>query len=352
MIERWEELWRRHGTPLGDYLGGRLPASFAGLPAEYEAARAAAVVFSVTYRTLLLATGSDRATFLQGMLTNDVRALTAGQGCRAALLNQTGKIVADLRVYAETDRILLDVFTTRAAPVCEALNRYIVADDVEVHPADTAPLIGLAGPTAPAVLARLGAAPASPPDVLQHWTATVGGRPVRVVAVSEVEGEGFVICGTLADGLDLFEAASAAGAIPIGMEAINVLRVAAGVPWYGIDMDETHLVMEVGLDRAISFTKGCYLGQEYVERVAARGHVNRRLSALCFTPDVPASGAKLTRSGHEVGWVTSAVRSPDLGPIGLGYVHRECWDPGTTLDAATPGGSLTATVTTLPFPAK
>lgn len=291
-------------------------------------------------------TGEDRVNFLQGMLTNDVRSLEPGCGMAAAHLDRNGKIITDLRVYADKDEILLDVPAGRAEALREALERFLVADDVEIAPADEQPLAGLEGARAAELLARVfGAQP--PVQRFAHSTARLAGTAYRLIAASEVGRKGFVVAGPENASEYCLSVLRAAGAVSASGEVLEILRVESGVPRYGVDMTEDNLVMEVGLADAISFTKGCYLGQEVVERIAARGHVNRRLCGLLVDGDVlPAPGTVLRAGGREAGHVTSAVRSIALDRvIALGYVRRDHWDPGTALDA----GGARATVTALPF---
>lgn len=341
------------GAQLATVLGTVLPGRFAAADREYGAARDGCAMWIAGFRRMLAAVGEDRVTFLHGMLSNDVKALSTGEGTDAALLTQQGKIVSDLRVYAERDRILLDVFAERADVVTAALEKFIVADDVELSvPDDAQPLIGITGPGAGAVLEAVlgGALPAR--RAVAHETRTVAGATLRVMAVDESNGAGYMLCGAPSRVTELWQALRAAGAQPIGMEALNVLRVEAGIPWYGIDMDEDVLLMETNLDRAVSFSKGCYLGQEVVERVAARGKVNKKLTGLTVDGDtVPLHDATLAADGRDIGRITSAVRSPALQRvIALGYVHRDYLDPGTIVSVVAPSAELKARVTTLPFP--
>jgi folate-binding protein YgfZ len=319
---------------------------------EYRVAREGCVVYAADTRRLIAVTGEDRVTFLHGMLSNDVKKLRPGDGIYAALLTQQGKIVSDVRVYADTDRLLLDVPSLRAEAVPTALEKFIVADDVELNlAADEQPLLGLTGPSSTAALERaMGKArPARTP--LAHQVCELAGARVRVIAVDAVDGAGYTICGSPAVAAALMHVLQGAQAEPIGVEALNILRVEAGVPCYGVDMDEEILLMETNLDRAVSFTKGCYLGQEVVERVSARGKVNKKLTGLHLAGAVvPDSGTVLHADTREVGWITSAVRSLGLGHVvALGYVHRDFLEPGSVLTASLGQSDVQATVTNLPF---
>lgn len=346
------EAARAHGAALEDVHGVLLAARYQESDREWRVAREGAAVFDAGFRACLTATGSDRVTFLHGMLSNDVKALQPGRGMYTAMLNQSGKVVADARVYAEPDRLVLETFAWSVGDLGQALEHHLVADDVELaRPADDQPLIGLEGPFARAALGEalgLGVLPAEP---FAHARLAFAGRPLRVACVSELAREGFVLHGEGELAAPLFDACREAGAVPLGMEALNVLRVEQGVPWPKAEMDDTVLALEVGLERAISFNKGCYLGQEVVERIAARGHVNRRLTGLLIEGDALPERGALVRSGeHEVGTVTSAVRSIALGRvIALALVHRKFLEPPVALEVAAGGRTVEAVPAALPF---
>ncbi|MDX2165650.1 MAG: glycine cleavage T C-terminal barrel domain-containing protein [Deltaproteobacteria bacterium] len=325
-----------------------LPAHFGDPAREWRAAREGAAVIAATYRQLIAATGGDRIDFLQGMLSNDVKALVDGQGVYAAVLDQTGKVATDLRVYAEPQRLLLDVVAWRAALLRERLEKYLVADDVELEPlVDEIPLVQLEGPLAAAVAREALGLDALPVEPLAHARASFQGAAVRVVRASEVWRQGVLLCGPPARLGGLLDACCEAGGTLAGMQALDALRIEAGVAWPGRDMDDSTLIMETGREAAVSFNKGCYLGQEVVERIAARGHVNRRLSGLQLDADaLPAPRTPVLADGREVGYVTSATHSPLLGRgIALAYIHRRHWAPGERLRV----GDADATVVALPF---
>jgi folate-binding protein YgfZ len=354
MTDEFERALRARGAVLEGFQGLTLPAHFGDVGREWRAAREGGAVFAAGFRTLVAATGEDRVSFLQGMLSNDVKGLAAGQGTYAAMLDQQGKVVSDLRLYVEADRMLLDVVAWRRPALQAALERFIVADDVELAPpADQAALLGLEGPLARAIAAEALGVGELPPAPYGHLRAAFGGAPVLAIAASEVDGDGVLVCGPPDAAAPLFDACVEAGARPLGMQALNVLRVEAGVPWAGVDMDESVLIMETGRQAAISFSKGCYLGQEVVERIAARGHVNRHLAGVVLDGDrPPAAGAKLLADGHEVGYVTSAVRSEALGRvIALAMIHCKHTAPGERLAVDSDGAALAATVSALPFTA-
>ncbi len=337
------------GAILAPFEGIELIAHFGDVDREWRAAREGAAMFPATHRRVLAATGGDRVEFLQGMLSNDVRAIGAGTGCYAALLNQTGKVVTDLRVYADADRLLLDVLAWRAMALRESLERFLIADDVELADASDQPLLQLEGPMARAVVGEALGTTALPATPLSHVTTEFAGERLRVIDVSEVDRDGVLVCGPADLTLRLFDACREAGATPAGMAALDRLRIEAGVAWPGIDMDESTLIMETGRDAALSFSKGCYLGQEVVERIAARGHVNRRISGLLLDGDVlPARGTALLAEGRPVGYVTSVARSPLLErPIALAMIQIKHGTVGERLERA--DDATVATVAALPF---
>jgi len=343
------------GATLIDDRGVELPERFTDSLQEYQAVREKAGLIDLSFRVQVRMTGEDQVTFLQGMVSNDIKALQPGEGCAAALLTEQGRVVADLRVYGLDPCLLLDVDARVREKMVEALSRFIIADDVEMEDLSGRQVtLALQGPLASEVLTAAGT-PISLSKELQHRAATLAGIGVHIVRASNTGEDGYEILVPSAQAelvwQALLQAGGPLGLLPVGLTALNMLRIEAGIPWYGLDMDEGRIVLEVGLEQAISFTKGCYLGQEVVERATARGHVNRKLSGLVVQGDTPpASGDKLFHDSQEVGWVTSAVVSPRLGrPIALGYVRREHRTPGTRLRIDRQGTPVVAEVATLPF---
>jgi folate-binding protein YgfZ len=346
-----------HGAHFAVYGDHEIPRSFGDdVLSEYKAVRMSAGALDLSYRRKLRVTGSDRAGFLHGMLSNDVTSLSSGQGCHAAFLTVQAHVVADLRVYVLDDAIVLDAEPAAAPGLRDGLERHIIADDVEITDV-TASYVTLSvqGPHADQVIrAAVGDLPHFSRE-LDHVEAKVAGHAVRCVRVREAGELGYELLVPAENGRAVWRAVAEdgvrVGLRAVGREAFNVLRVEAGIPWYGLDMDESRIVLEVGLDDAISTTKGCYLGQEVVERASARGHVNRRLTGLRMEDrPIPAHGAEVRAEEKAIGVVTSAVDSPALGrPIAMAYIRRELLTPGTRVEVAGAGGPLTGYVTSLPF---
>ncbi len=343
------------GAAFAEMVGRRVAEHFGDPRAEYEAVRRAAGLIDLSHLGKVRIAGADRQDFLNRMLTNDIKTLAAGRGCPSFLLNPKGHVVAYLSLLALPDAFLAEADPAAAAAMIEMLARYTVADDVTLEDVSGAwGLLSLQGPAAPAVLGDLLGGPVPVLEPLQHVEAQVAGAAVRVVCHSRTGETGYDLWVAADRAAALWDAAAEAGGRhalrPVGLAALNVLRLEAGQAWGG-DVAGDVLAMETGLEGPISFSKGCYIGQEFVVRIAHRGHVNRKLSGLVLNGDrVPEAGDKVIQGDKEVGWTTSAALSPALGrPIALGYVRRECYDPGSKVTVRTAGHAVDAEVVALPF---
>ena len=330
---------------------------------QYEALHQGAGLLDRRSRGRLELIGADRRSYLQGLLTNDIEALSAGRGCYAALLTAQGRMVSDMRVSELGDRILVDLPAQTADGVSQRLADFIFSEDVEVRAAraDLAHL-GVYGPKASAILETVLTSSGS--ESLQQLSLDAnqqlrfGETPAVVVKSDDYGVAGFEIFIGVSEVAKLADAIRAAGANDVTADAVEVTRVEAGRPEFGPDMDEHTIPLEAGIEtRAISFTKGCYVGQEVIIRVLHRGQgrVARRLVGLLGTAaDGPlVRGMRIEAGNKAVGSITSAVESPRLGrPIALGYVHRDSAEPGTELQVmAEAAGSVRrlVTVVTTPF---
>jgi tRNA-modifying protein YgfZ len=330
----------------------------------YEALRGAAGLVDRSDRGRLRLTGQDRRAYLQGLLTNDIAALTPGTGCYASLLTAQGRMISDMYVIETGEALILDVERDVTAKVFAHLEEFVFTEDVQVSD-ETASLaqLGVFGPQAAAIVSQV-LGPGvhdSPPDTLEalpvlgnrspHWN----GHPLIVTRRDDVGVQGFdlLIDQGLATGLA--QAIRDAGATDVDAATVEVTRIESGRPVFHKDMTEETIPLEAGIeDRAISLTKGCYVGQEIIIRVLHRGggRVAKRLVGLTFDADaaVPAAGSVVrSAESREIGRVTSAVWSPRLQrAIGLGYVHRDFVEPGTRVAVAS-DATLAAVVTRLPF---
>ena len=330
-----------------------IPLDYGDAAAEYGAVRRRAGLIDRGDRGLIEATGRDRASFLHALLSNEIKALAPGQGCAATLLDIHGKVQATLLVWVLDDRIVLVTPPGMAAAVYEQLDKYLFAEKVGLEDVGGAHgLLLVAGPATPGLVRELaGAAPAEAP-----WSsvaATLDGVHVRLVRGAAETGEAEVWIMTPADATTrVWDAVVAAGARPVGQSALETLRIEAGTPRFGRDIDPGVLLPEIPFEALVSQTKGCYPGQEVVVRIRDRGHVNRHLRGLMLEgAEVPEAGAEVWADGAAVGRITSATRSPALGhAIALGFVRRQHAAPGTRVEVRSGERALAATVSDLPFP--
>ena len=327
------------GAPLADYFDCLLPERFTDPAAEYCIARESVALVDTNFYACIYLDGPDRARFLNAILTNDVNSLAAGQGNVSLLLNPQGHILAEMATYALPERLLAVPHAMVRERTVATLDKYIIMDDVTLDDAtDRTGSLALEGPQAAAVLRAVCEVEVEAMTEHAHTEASVGSVPCRVIRRSLFGEMGATL---IADRSHLpalwqtlLEAARARGGGPIGYAALSALRLEAGVPWFGYDFDDKYIPHEAALESShVSFTKGCYTGQEIVERVRSRGQVNRRRVGLQFSgSSVPARGAKLLADGREVGHVSSAALSPTLDRvIGMGYVRREHNSPGSRL---------------------
>jgi folate-binding protein YgfZ len=329
-----------------------LPLTYGDPGDEYAAARRRAALLDRGHYGVLEVEGRDRATFLHALLSNEVKALAPGQGCAATLLDVHGKVQVVLFVWVLDDRILLVVPPGTAGKVLEALDHYLFSEKVALRDAsEETALFLLAGPEAGALVERLtGARPPERPWA--HVAATLGGAAVRLVTGDGETGGPEIWCvAAAADAARVWAALVTAGARPIGLTALESLRIEAGTPRFDHDVDESVLLPEIPMERLVSYTKGCYPGQEVVVRIRDRGHVNRMLTGLVLEGDiVPAPGAEVAADGGAVGRVTSAVRSLGLGrPIALAFVRRQHARPDTVVSVRVGERTIAARVSGLPF---
>lgn len=304
----------------------------------YRALRHAAAVVRREDRGLLAASGSERLPWLQGLVTNDVAALMPGVAMAAAYLTPQGRMITDLRVINAVDRTYLDVPAALASSLRVRLDALIFAEDASIAEENDAAIVEVHGP-----------------DAAQVIEAAALSDAVAVVARDDVYRlPGFALVVRRKADEAVLHALVAAGAVPISLETLDVVRIEAGRPAFLVDMDEHTIPLEAGIeDRAISFSKGCYVGQEVIIRVMHRGQgrVAKQLVGLLFAKgDTPHHGNTIASGEREIGRVTSAAWSPALErPIALGYVHRDFVDEGTQVDVVDNGNRVTATVAALPL---
>jgi folate-binding protein YgfZ len=321
----------------------------------YQAARARAAFFPRPNRGRIVVSGADRRSYLQGLLTNDIESLTAGRGCYAAYLTAQGRMIADLWVYELGDAVLLTMLDEVKATVLARLDQFIFSEDVQLGDVSgTFAQIAIAGPAASsAVAAATGSLTVAALDALPLHGNIRGernGAPIIVTRIDDLGEPGFDVYVERDQAPVLVDALRDAGVNELADADADTLRVEGGVPAFHRDMDEETIPLEAGIEaRAISLTKGCYVGQEVIIRVLHRGHgrVARRLVGLRVASErTPATGAIIRAADREIGEVTSAVFSPALQqPIALGYVQRDFVEAGTSVTI----DGVPAVVTALPF---
>lgn len=328
--------------------------------AEHAALRETAGALDLSFRSRLCLTGADRTRFLNGQVTNNVKDVRVGDGCYAALVTAKGKLESDLNIYCLSNELLLDFEPGLATHVAQRLEKYVIADDVQV--VDAAPhygLLGVQGPQAELALRNL------------RLTNSLPTKPMSFVTVADSTlGEIYLMnqprTGTT--GFDLFVPVAVLGAVmdkliaavkqlggrACGWQALEMARIEAGIPRFGADMDETNLAPEAEIEgRAISYSKGCYIGQEVIARIRTYGQVGKALRGLRLTDDLhelPKKGDKLFRNDREVGYITSTLASPALNAnIALGYVRKEANQTGTELVLKVGNVASTVKIVELPF---
>ena len=320
-----------HTATIGDVGGRSVVLAYGSVAAEYEALHSRAALFDRSHRGRIRIMGDKAAEMVAGLVTNDVAGLVPGQGCYAAALTAKGKIVADVRVFIEEASVLVDA-PPRATAAWAAMVKKFINPRVAPHVDECATLrdLGIFGGNARHVVAALTGVPSPALTALApyaHVTVELAGRTVLVTKSPELGLEGFELIMPGAYFSELWERAVAAGATPAGLEAWEIARVEAGRPEWGLDIDDTTIPQEANFDElhAISYTKGCYVGQETVARVHFRGHVNKHLRGIHAAGlDAPPTGATLhDENGVQVGDVRTGVRSPRLGGIALAMIRRE-----------------------------
>jgi len=403
------EFHRRLDARFADLNGVETVNDYGDWPAEHAAWRETAGVIDLGFRSRLCLVGNDRVRFLHGQATNDVKRLRAGEGGYAALVTAKGRMESDLNIFCLPDELLLDFEPGLTEKVVQRLKKYIVADDVQI--VDVAPhygLLSVQGPKAEAVirasgLPGWGESPDKPPRSSEEIgsrgrsphqlpSQPFGSMKISDAALGEIylinhprlagsagilpaESQDKVVTTGRQDagvpgtvGFDLFipsaslaavadkllAAARSVGGLACGWQAFETARIEAGIPRFGADMDETNLPLECGIEeQAVSYKKGCYIGQEVINRVHSFGRVNKELRGLRLAGDLkalPQKGDKLFLDGKEIGCVTSAVKSPTLNAmVALGYVRREANQIGAELMLRTAAGEGRAKIVELPF---
>lgn len=319
------------GAQPGEYCGATTVAHFGDPAAEYMTLRDACGVFDAGWRSKFVATGDDRVRWLNGMVTNNIRDLETRHGVYCFVLNPQGRIQGDLYCWNRGEYLLAETDAAQAGHLYELLDRYIIMDDVQLSDVSTQlTSIGIGGPESSKVLSAAGIAA----DLNSMELRDQSWRGIDIT-VSRLDSEmvpEFDIWVTAVDCAVLWDGLVAAGAKPAGAEAYELMRVSSGRPRVGADIRERDLPQETGQERALNFSKGCYVGQEIVERIRSRGLVHRQLIGFVIEGTPPAPGDRFQSGDRDVAEITSVASIPGGATVALGYARRDVVRPGTVLE--------------------
>ncbi|HET9838641.1 MAG TPA: folate-binding protein [Candidatus Angelobacter sp.] len=332
---------------VGSYNGAQTVLSFGSPAAELAALRSGCGVFALPWRAQISATGKDRVRWLHNMVTNNVRDLGMNHGNYNFVLNAQGRILGDLYIFNRGESLLLETDSSQVETLVNSLKRYIIMDKVELAPSGAnLACLGVCGPKAGQVLSAAGIN-VSGMGPLEVREINREGLSAILIAGPAKKPNWFEIWADSAQAQDFWNRLSAAGAQPVGAHALEMWRVLRGIPNYGQDIRDRDLPQETGQTDALNFTKGCYIGQEIVERIRSRGQVHRQFVGFEFPATAPALG-KHESEGRVLAEITSLAHMPVAAGernIGLGYVRREALSAGAEIDL----NGVGATIVELPF---
>ena len=323
-----------------------VPLRYTDIDEEYWSVRKSAGITDLSHMGRLSIEGKDRIAFLNGLLTNDLSKTKENMGVHSVLLNTKARVLADLYLHTETDRIVMDTGEKPSAQVKQILNQFIITEDVRIEDInEKSVLLSVQGPESKQILNEVFKMNVEDLGPLQNRNL----GPSLIIARDRTGQGGFDILVPSDEALPVWQSFLLNGKhnlLPVGTRALEILRLEAGLPKYGVDVDENTIVLEAGYQDAISFTKGCYMGQEVVARATHIGRVNRRLTQFHVeTKEGLSSGAKILANDGPVGLVTSAAFSPGLGKtVALGYVGRDYASVGKELMVESAGKELGAVV--------
>ena len=329
---------------MGEYCGARTALRFSSPEQEFAALREGCGVFDLGWKARARVEGQDRVRWLNGMISNNIRDLQPGHGVYAFVLNPQGRIQGDLYAFAQSDSILLETEASQAT-LFASLKRYIIMDKVTLTDvSEEMSAVGVQGPGAAELLRKLGVLREL--AELEFERCELNGVAVVLVRLDAPVAPRFEIIAPANSVAQIWNALVKAGALPVGSETLELMRIFSGVPALRMDIRDRDLPQETAQMRALSFTKGCYIGQEIVERIRSRGQVHRQFTGFMFEGELPQPGAKIEAQGKEVGEITSTAMLPlQEGGIaaGLGYIRREA------MDAELTSGGTRVHLSALPF---
>ena len=350
-----EEAHKRLGASMKEEDGWRLPASYGDTRAEYEAVRGGggAGLIDLSSRGRIEVSGSEAVQFLNGLITNDVKALEENSWMRAAFPNVQGRLIAEARVLRlGGDRFLFDTEAITHERVLKTLERFTLAGDFRVTDLrDEMALVSVQGARAAEILRAALGEEAALVERGRVRAAEWNNQSLQVIRATHTAEDGFDLFIAAPAAASLWDALTASGARAVGFDALEVLRIEAGIARYGVDADETNVVLEAVADEAVSFTKGCYIGQEIIARIHWRGHVAKQLTGLSFDEQGEAKRDDKIRAmdGREIGRLTSVTFSPRQNrTVALGLVKYDYLAPGTEVRVSSGENESAARVVELP----
>ena len=358
-IAKRSVLWstqRELGAEFGCFHGWEMALSYSSASAEHTAVRTNAGLIDLSYNGCIKVSGGEAAQFLNGLVTNDVKTLEAGRGMRAAFLTGHGKVRALCRVLNLGREFLIINDPQTHENVFEYISPFCYAGDFRVEDASQQyRLLSVQGPKSHLIMKEICFEPV--PSLAEHdWIRTmIADHQALVLRASHTGEYGFDILVPEAALIDVWDFILLKGRfhslVPFGLQALDSLRIEAAVPVYGIDVDESNMLLETGLDDAVSLKKGCYTGQEAVAMATYRGHISKKLSGVQMSgQSLPSRGDVVRKDGKEIGSVTSALRSLTLGSvIALAYLKYGFFQVGSAIEIETTSGVLEGTVVQLPF---
>jgi len=346
------------GAKLEHFSGWLLPKSFGDEVGEYNTVRNSVGIVDLSYRGKIILSGKEHLKFLQGILTNDVNKLEVGKGLYATFLTPKGRIIADMRLYRRSDSVLIDLEPGLNEKVTELFLKYKISYKVNIEDStETLSLMSIQGPSSKKLIEKTFGEKIPVMNEYDYITKSINGTNTIIAKANRTGEEGFDIY-IQSDGRDksiwdhLVKNGEEFQIKPVGLLAMETLRIEAGIPRYGVDMNENTIPIEAGLWHALSFEKGCYVGQEVIARIKWRGHVNWHLVGFeIYAKDISINDSKIFDGERDIGYITSSSFSPMFNKvIALGYIRREFNKPGTKVSINTKENKkISAKVVNLPF---
>lgn len=322
------------GARMGEYSGVETALSFGDVRREFRELTSGCAVYDLGWRAKVMVSGNDRARWMNGMVSNSIKNLQVNRGNYNFVLNPQGRILGDLYAYNRGEYLLIDTERSQLETLLTLLRRYIIMDKVElVDKSSDLSALGVQGPKAAEILKAVSINdPGLEP--MQLADLTWNGATITLTRMASDEFVTYEVWANAETLSQLWKALVEAGAVPVGSEALEKFRVMIAFPKYGIDIRDRDLPQETGQNHALNFTKGCYIGQEIVERIRSRGNVHRAFTKFRLEGELPPSGSRLQAEGKDVGEITSVNRVPtETGEetLALGYIRREAVESGAKI---------------------